>query len=222
MGTRRGRRLAIRLAACAVIGAVGTVGVAWGFLYAPVPTRALPFLNDAAWLGPTPAHWPPRAEIVTGYASRGRVLRVAGCAKDASGNTASFGQVSFTAGFPFLALDGLVVAENGVELRMVGLWVGKPTSKRLLPTRPLLPGFALDTSLYAACAFLVWSAPSAGRRIRRRLRRARGHCPACGYDLRGSTSAVCPECGVAPKGGREGVAEGRGGEEVPSASAPAE
>ena len=33
-------------------------------------------------------------------------------------------------------------------------------------------------------------------RARRRSRRARGHCPACGYDLRGSPGADrCPECG---------------------------
>lgn len=30
---------------------------------------------------------------------------------------------------------------------------------------------------------------------RRRLRRKRGQCLACGYDLRGSTTATCPECG---------------------------
>ena len=36
----------------------------------------------------------------------------------------------------------------------------------------------------------------AGDRARRRSRRARGHCPACGYDLRGSPGADrCPECG---------------------------
>ncbi len=27
-------------------------------------------------------------------------------------------------------------------------------------------------------------------------RRARGHCPACDYDMRGSPSGVCPECGA--------------------------
>ena len=26
-------------------------------------------------------------------------------------------------------------------------------------------------------------------------RYARGHCPACGYDLTGNVSGVCPECG---------------------------
>jgi hypothetical protein len=31
--------------------------------------------------------------------------------------------------------------------------------------------------------------------LRRRLRGRRGLCPSCGYDLRGSGSARCPECG---------------------------
>jgi hypothetical protein len=31
--------------------------------------------------------------------------------------------------------------------------------------------------------------------LRRRRRRRRGLCPMCGYDLRGSPSGVCSECG---------------------------
>ena len=31
--------------------------------------------------------------------------------------------------------------------------------------------------------------------VRRRRRRKRGQCLACGYDLRGGTSPTCPECG---------------------------
>ena len=36
------------------------------------------------------------------------------------------------------------------------------------------------------------------RRSRRRLRAAHGQCPACGYDLTGNVSGVCPECGRIP------------------------
>lgn len=43
----------------------------------------------------------------------------------------------------------------------------------------------------AAICLLVASRP------RRYLRRRRGQCLACGYDLRGAASPICPECGVA-------------------------
>ena len=60
---------------------------------------------------------------------------------------------------------------------------------------PLVPsfGFAVDTAFYAAIAFTLWSAPGA---IRRHRRQARGHCPACGYNLKGAPTPTCPECGA--------------------------
>ena len=42
-------------------------------------------------------------------------------------------------------------------------------------------------------AFFVARPIRRRRRIRRRIRR--GLCQKCGYDLRGNTSGVCPECG---------------------------
>ncbi len=65
---------------------------------------------------------------------------------------------------------------------------------RVLPLRPIWPGFAINTVFYAAILWLVFAAPFA---LRRRLRVKRGLCPKCAYDLRGRTpaSGVCPECG---------------------------
>jgi len=57
------------------------------------------------------------------------------------------------------------------------------------------PVLALDTLFWTlpAIVFLVW------RRGRREARAARwaaeGKCRGCGYDLRGSASGRCPECG---------------------------
>ena len=58
---------------------------------------------------------------------------------------------------------------------------------------PLLPlsGFLVDTAFWGGAAFVVWSVPSF---VRRRVRRRRGRCVRCGYELVGV--AVCPECGT--------------------------
>lgn len=48
---------------------------------------------------------------------------------------------------------------------------------------------------------LLWLAARGRRAWGRRRRRRLGLCLACGYDLRGNPSGVCPECGAAaPKG----------------------
>jgi hypothetical protein len=63
----------------------------------------------------------------------------------------------------------------------------------LLPARPLWPGLAADTLIWAALIWLALLAMTA----RRRLRRRRGRCVRCGYDLRGAAHDQCPECGAA-------------------------
>lgn len=63
-----------------------------------------------------------------------------------------------------------------------------------LPFRVLWLGLAVNTAVYAAllaCLMLAWSA------LRHFLRRRRGGCHVCGYDLR-DTRDRCPECGGEP------------------------
>jgi len=84
-----------------------------------------------------------------------------------------------TAGTPKATPDAVVVVPaNGLKILL----------------RPIWPGFAINTVFYAAILWLFALGPFAARRV---IRRKRGHCIKCGYDLRGAEHEVCPECGAA-------------------------
>jgi hypothetical protein len=67
------------------------------------------------------------------------------------------------------------------------------TSRRhqLLPLDPVLPGFLLNTLVYASLPALVLTAAH----LRAHRRRRQSRCPACGYPIAGLPT--CPECGQA-------------------------
>src|SRR5262249_28618706 len=65
-----------------------------------------------------------------------------------------------------------------------------------LPFTVVWPGFLFNTATYAGLAWLYWRA---GVLIPSLWRRRRGLCGGCGYDLRGMSGTVCPECGAAAK-----------------------
>ncbi len=62
----------------------------------------------------------------------------------------------------------------------------------VLPLAPIWPGFAVNMIFYAVLLWMLWLSPFV---VRRMIRRKRGRCIKCGYDLRGDLSAGCPECG---------------------------
>ncbi len=65
---------------------------------------------------------------------------------------------------------------------------------KALPLRPIWPGFAINTLFYAAILWLLTLGTFTARRM---IRRKRGRCIKCGYDLRGTSGGeVCPECGA--------------------------
>ncbi len=73
-------------------------------------------------------------------------------------------------------------------------WLGS-SSFRILPLRPVWPGFAVNTLFYAA---LLWSLICSPFALRRFLRLRRGLCPKCAYPM--GESSVCTECGGALAG----------------------
>ncbi len=112
---------------------------------------------------------------------------------------------SIAAGWPWKSLrcdlECPVGAVRGTDVRC--RWGWNPTGAedpsqatmkgRLFPLRPVPLGFLANTMVYAA---LLGAVVNVG--VLARLRRPRrGHCTACGYDLSGLVSGVCPECGTA-------------------------
>lgn len=69
--------------------------------------------------------------------------------------------------------------------------------RRILPFYPLWPGLLANMAIFS----VMWLAIFRGVRVCRRLMRMRrGVCVVCRYDLRGSESGVCPECGEGQAG----------------------
>ena len=70
-------------------------------------------------------------------------------------------------------------------------WIGFPPP-RALPLRPMWVGLAINTIFYAAILWVLTLGPFTARRL---IRRKRGRCIMCGYDLSHAEHEVCPECG---------------------------
>jgi len=105
-----------------------------------------------------------------------------------------------TAGWPLTCLTG-ERHTTGVSTRRHGL-AEPPRAvrelnvkpRRVLPLQPRWLGLAVDTALYAVA---VWIAVPGPLLLRRTLRRRRGQCAACGYNLHHVDHRACPECGAA-------------------------
>lgn len=107
------------------------------------------------------------------------------------------------AGWPMLSMSGerIAIWEEMISTHGRNNWLleiapGRtdPMNPTALPLRPMWPGFALNTLLFAA---LLWALAIGPRTIRARMRRRKGLCPACGYPT--GESDICTECGHAVK-----------------------
>ena len=185
-------------------GAIVNVAVAWGCATRSVQTMPLAIGPSPPVESRAPMKMPDREWRAWGLRRHGEsetefqttVTRVPGEHGDfdSSFDVTVDGSLSWIiwtheAGLPLFALSRREIVRN-----ILGnpLLLAPPTEYRL--TKPIWPGFAINTVFYAFILWLLFAAPFAVRR-RRRIRR--GLCPKCAYDLRGTPdgATACPECG---------------------------
>ncbi|MCH8343390.1 MAG: hypothetical protein IH983_05340 [Planctomycetes bacterium] len=179
-------------------------------------------IEDSEWPRVVPQHWPPVRTAWDAHAFGWRVRRFMGRRLDEDRTTGQL-EVSehflvdiYEVGWPSGSLQwetwlDFTISRNPqvtTSYRFKGqparTWwrSGIPVSDQRfgfgsrswkgLPIRPVYFGFAINTLFYAGILWLV----IAGRfALRRHIRRKRGLCVACGYDLRHADHAACPECG---------------------------
>lgn len=86
--------------------------------------------------------------------------------------------------------NGTLVTSN------IGLIDSSNFGHHVLPLKPIWSGMALNVAFYASWwAILIIGVPFAVRTLSSQLRKRRGLCPKCGYDLRGEFTSGCSECG---------------------------
>ena len=119
--------------------------------------------------------------------------------------TTGLRRFTYVWGWPYLCLraeqsekdlpDGTaVVSTVGIRVPLRGASLGASDSRILLPTRPVWPGFALNSCVFGGPFVVTYMALWARATIRHRVRRRRGQCVRCGYELLAGV-VVCPECG---------------------------
>ena len=127
-------------------------------------------------------------------------------------------QIDDAHGWPFLALRSRLrlapiaaregnhadQLEYGIQLPLgrktaYDFWTASPPSLngpwsgwRALPLRPIWRGLVANVLFWAVTLWAVVIGPI---EIRKHLRKRRGRCPQCAYDLKANLRASCPECG---------------------------
>ena len=209
------RRRLTKLVVFLLLGAVVNVAVAWGCVLwsgrIPDPGPFVDISDPFAWPRDVSADWPAaQKQTMSRSWCLTLLLTIAHAPMQAPnpppGTVLGWGMTVFQAGWPYRALESKHVQVNVTGGRVpldfkpaVTLPANLQFLKvnearyRTLPLRPTWPGFAINTIFYA---MLLWLMMFASFSLRRTIRRKRGHCIKCGYDLRGAEHEVCPECGV--------------------------
>ena len=203
------RRL-VTLAIFLLLGAVVNVAVAWGivlwsneFPYTPAYEK---LGKRADWSRPVVRDWPPPQFQAFGQ-TWGLSLQIQVVQPSLSRTSPGAGLSLFRSGWPSRAVEAEYQGKHFGGTPLKPIWrysielpqrarPNEPACYRPVPCRPIWPAFAINTAFYAAMLWPLICGPIALRRvIRRHIRRKRGLCIACGYDLRGNLSHGCPECG---------------------------
>ena len=196
-----------------LLGAIVNVAVAWGCaltrirperVFSPVESVSLNFyltyLPDVRGSG---GRTPPYVwgDVCLGFDSRSvswSSSRYSGASLEIDAGwparSMTGGMWERWTGGPLTGINFVLLKRSYVDSIVVGaeeklIEFGSP---RLLPLRPELTGFAVNTIFYAVILWLLTLGPFTARRM---IRRKRWRCINCGYDLRGDFSAGCSECG---------------------------
>jgi hypothetical protein len=173
------KRRLLKLGLWLLLGAIINVAVAWG---------CAAFGRTARW--PTPKQ--ESTPFLVEWRGLGLQRKSSTTYNDDSGRWETV--CLHKAGWPMLSLMRTNVITNvGAQPSLAAVF---PQHEQRLYA-PIFPGFAINTVFYAAVLWVVFASPG---KLRRRIRRRRGLCVRCGYDLRGSASSastICPECGTA-------------------------
>ncbi len=182
-----------------LLGAVVNVAVVWGGLWTTSgsQSQALPLDEQLhLWSQFAQPGWPSCDGLGRRWIGAIATADVAYGVR--SSGIPSYAVGRYRQGWPFRTLQGYQLwtptgrsQVKGLELHTRGSASG-PVRFFFLPLQTLWPGFAINTLFYATPLWLVTLGSFA---LRRHLRRKRGLCVACGYDLRHADHEACPECG---------------------------
>ena len=202
------KRRLTKLVVFLLLGAIVNVGVAWGcagwsdwldlitLLETPVTTETSGTISaPSAWrLDNMPKSWPDKPTHAftrhTGWFLFTDQVR-------SLDDEALFRLVDRRFGVPTksLACYELAVLQTGTWTNSWRYGIARFGGDYPLPLRPIWPSFAINPIFFGAILWLLASGPFI---VRRMIRRRRGLCIKCGYDLRGTPGGggACPECGM--------------------------